>query len=139
MISTSSVDLAAASPEAERVLVKTDSRGRMRVSKEQRQAVLSQYEQSGMSAAKFARVAGLKYSTLAGWLQRYRRSRPKGRRRQVRMLEAVVEGAVSNQASPGKGVCLYLPCGLRLELSSMADVPLAAALVQALQSPGVRC
>jgi lambda repressor-like predicted transcriptional regulator len=65
MISTTSVELAVPSPVAESVLVKTDSKGRLRASKEQRRAVLSQYERSGMSAAKFSRVAGLKYSTLA--------------------------------------------------------------------------
>jgi hypothetical protein len=32
-------------------LVKTDSKGRLRVSKEQRKAVLARFEQSGMSAA----------------------------------------------------------------------------------------
>ncbi len=70
MISTTSAELAVASPVvAESVLVTTDSRGRVRVSKEQRRAVLAQFEQSGLSAAKCAKVSGLKYSTLAGWLQ----------------------------------------------------------------------
>ena len=57
-------------PPAEGVLVHADARGRLRVSKEQRKAVLAKFEQSGMSAAKFAAAAGIKYSTLAGWLQR---------------------------------------------------------------------
>ena len=140
MISTTSAERAVASPVvAESVLVTTDSRGRVRVSKEQRRAVLAQFEQSGLSAAKFAKVAGLKYSTLAGWLQRYRRSKPKGRRGRLRLLEAVIDPAGSAALTAAKGVVLHLPGQVRLELSSLADVPIAAALVQALQSAAPRC
>ena len=139
MISTTSAELAVASPVAESVLVTTDSRGRVRVSKEQRRAVLAQFEQSGLSAAKFAKVAGLKYSTLAGWLQRYHRSKPKGRPRRLRLLEAVIDPASSAALTAAKGVVLHLPGQVRLELSSLADVPVAAALVQALQSAAPRC
>jgi len=139
MISTTSAELAVASPVAESVLVTTDSRGRVRVSKEQRRAVLAQFEQSGLSAAKFAKVAGLKYSTLAGWLQRYRRSKPKGRPGRMRLLEAVIDPAGSAALTAAKGVVLYLPGQVRLELSSLGDVPIAAALVQALQPVAARC
>src|SRR5882762_3189485 len=139
MISTTSAELAVASPVAESVLVTTDSRGRVRVSKEQRRAVLAQFEQSGLSAAKFAKVAGLKYSTLAGWLQRYRRSKPKGRPGRLRLLEAVIDPSGSAALTAPKGVVLHLPGQVRLELSSLADVPIAAALVQALQSAAPRC
>ena len=139
MISTTSAELAVASPVAESVLVTTDSRGRVRVSKEQRRAVLAQFEQSGLSAAKFAKVAGLKYSTLAGWLQRYRRSKPKARPGRMRLLEAVIDPAGSAALTAPKGVVLHLPGQVRLELSSLADVPIAAALVQALQPAAARC
>jgi len=139
MISTTSAELAVVSPEAESVLVTTDTRGRVRVSKEQRRAILVQFEQSGLSAAKFAKVAGLKYSTLAGWLQRYRRSKPKGRLGRLRLLEAVMDPADSAAATGAKGVFLHLPGQVRLELSGLADVPIAAALIQALQSAAPRC
>lgn len=139
MISTTSAELAVASPVAESVLVTTDSRGRVRVSKEQRRAVLAQFEQSGLSAAKFAKVAGLKYSTLAGWLQRYRRRKPKSRPGRMRLLEAVIDPAGSAALTAPKGVVLHLPGQVRLELSSLADVPIAAALVQALQPAAARC
>ena len=57
MTSTISVEPASqTSCPAEGVLVKTDSKGRLRVSREQRKAVLAKFEQSGMSAAKFAAV-----------------------------------------------------------------------------------
>jgi transposase-like protein len=139
MISTTSAELAVASPVAESVLVTTDSQGRVRISKEQRRAVLAQFERSGLSAVKFAKVAGLKYSTLAGWLQRYRRSKPKGRPGRMRLLEAVIDPGGSAALTAPKGVVLHLPSQVRLELCSLADVPIAAALVQALQSAVPRC
>src|SRR5688572_21574047 len=89
MTSTPSVEsTSVACSLAEGFLVQTDSKGRLRVPKEQRKAVLAKFEQSGMSAAKFAVVAGIKYSTFAGWVQRYRRAKPKAALRRLRLLEA---------------------------------------------------
>jgi DNA-binding transcriptional regulator YiaG len=119
------------------VLVQTDSKGRLRISKEQRKAVLAKFEQSRMSAAKFAAVAGIKYSTLAGWLQRYRRAKPRAVSNQMRMVEAVIGSNPSTEGRPG--LVLHLPGSVRVELSSVAEVPLAAALIEALQNRAVGC
>ena len=54
-------------------LLKTDARGRVRATPERRAAILAEFEQSGVSAAQFARLAGLNYSTFAQWVQRHRR------------------------------------------------------------------
>jgi transposase-like protein len=56
--------------------VTMDEKGRVRTTREQRQLILAEFARSGVSAVQFAQRAGLKYSTLAGWLQRYRRSKP---------------------------------------------------------------
>ena len=61
-------------PIAPNVLVTLDARGRVRVSKEQRRAILAEFERSGVSAAQFAKVTGLKYSTLAGFRPTIRRN-----------------------------------------------------------------
>jgi lambda repressor-like predicted transcriptional regulator len=76
MTSTSSPDAtaAASSHQIQTVPVTVDTKGRVRASKEQRRVILAEFERSGVSAARFAKQTGLKYSTLAGWLQRYRRS-----------------------------------------------------------------
>src|SRR5215469_17567896 len=78
-------------PAIQTVPVTLDSKGRVRASKEQRRVLLAEFDRSGVSAAQFAKRTGLKYSTLAGWLQRCRRTKPLGRARAVRWLEAVVE------------------------------------------------
>lgn len=110
--------------------VTADTRGRVRTSKAQRRVILARFESSGMSAAQFARQTGLKYSTFALWVQRYRRTKRPERKSPLRLLEAVVT------ASPSKSALLVqLPYGARLEISEAGQVPLVAALLRALEQP----
>src|SRR5580658_124632 len=113
MTSTSSSDAPAASPSPpiQTVPVTLDTKGRVRASKEQRRLILAEFERSRVSAARFAKQTGLKYSTLAGWLQRYRRTKPQGRARQVRLLEAVVEQAQGPGGQNPAAMVLQLPGG----------------------------
>lgn len=109
-------------------LLRSDVRGRVRRSGAQRAEILAAYDQSGTSAAEFARLVGVKYPTLAGWL--HRRGRPRG---EVgpRNAPAVrfVEAAVTPTSVPLE---LELPGGVRLRLTEPAQVPLAAALLRGL-------
>jgi transposase-like protein len=130
MISTSgsecsSVTAAAVTPK---LPVTVDTKGRVRTSKEQRRVILSEFERSGISAAQFARRAGVKYSTFAAWVQRYRRTKRPGLKSPVRLLEAVVAPASLNSV-----LLLELPGGARLEIREASQVPLVAALVRALE------
>lgn len=124
---------------AEGELAKTDSRGRLRVSREQRKAVLAKFEQSGMSAPKFAAVAGIKYSTFAGWVQRCRRAKPKAALRRLRLLEAVVDPRHPQERTSNCVLSVQLPGQVRIEVSSLAQVPVAVELIRALQSGPTRC
>ena len=134
MIPTDSVEATAvASCAAEGVLVATDAKGRLRVSKEQRKAVLASFEQSGMSAPKFAAVAGIKYSTFVGWVQRYRRAKPKAAPRRLRLLEAVVDPSQLPEGASEHVLRVHLPGQVRTEVSSLAQVPLVTALIRGLQ------
>jgi len=134
MASTSSSTEASApipSPAIQNVLVTLDTKGRVRVSKEQRRLILAEFDRSGVSAARFAKLTGLKYSTFAGWVQRYRRAKPKRQAKPLRLLEAVIDtGEV-----PGPAVVVQGPGQVRVELSTLAQVPLVAALVRALEKP----
>ena len=110
--------------------VTLDTKGRVRTSKEQRRLILVEFERSGVSAAQFAQRTGLKYSTFAAWVQRYRRTKRLGRRSPLRLLEAVV--------GPGRlvpALQVQLPGGARLEIREVGQIPLAAALVRALEQP----
>jgi len=62
--------------EPEQILSQ-DTRGRVLVTPERRELLLAEYDRSGMSGMKFAQYVGIKYSTLAYWLQRRREQRRK--------------------------------------------------------------
>jgi len=130
---------AVASPIAQNVLVTMDSRGRVRASKEQRRAILAEFERSGISAAQFAKVTGLKYSTLAGWLQRYRRAKPKAASRRLRLLEAVLDPSHPKERTSEHVLIVHLPGQVRIELSALAQVPLVSELIKALQTGQAGC
>ena len=56
-------------------ILKQDSRGRVRVPRERREALLAEFERSGLSGVKFAALAGIKYATFAAWVQQRRQQR----------------------------------------------------------------
>jgi transposase-like protein len=122
-------------PPIQNVPVTVDSRGRVRASKEQRRLILAEFERSGVSGAQFAKRTGLKYSTLAGWLQRYRRTKPQGRAQPMRLLEAVVEPAQPGAAPSAALLVLCLPGGSQVEIADAKQIPLVAALVRELAKP----
>ena len=132
MITTSRSDVSpAVTPAAiPKLPVTLDTKGRVRVTKEQRRAILAEFARSGLSAAQFARQTGLKYSTFAVWVQRYRRPKRSARKAPLRLLEAVVAPAPAMAA-----LLVQLPGGARVELRAASQVPLVAALVRALEKP----
>lgn len=72
-----------ASSSATKLPVTLDTQGRVRTSREQRRVILAEFERGGLSAAEFARRTGLKYSTFALWVQRYRRTKRPARKAPV--------------------------------------------------------
>jgi hypothetical protein len=54
-------------------ILNRDAQGRVLITRERRELLLEQYDRSGMSGVKFAEYIGIKYSTLAYWLQSRRR------------------------------------------------------------------
>ena len=54
-------------------VLKQDRRGRVRVPRERREALLAEFARSGLSAAAFAQMTGIKYPTFANWLQERRK------------------------------------------------------------------
>jgi transposase len=128
----------------EQVILKQDVLGRVRRSATQREQLLDEFERSGLSGRKFAALAGVNYQTFATWAQRRRQQRgaypiPKAPTRTtapVRWLEAVVTSAHDAEVKTNPaGLVLQLPGGARLELREVRQIPLAAALVRALEKP----
>ena len=117
-------------------VLKRDVVGRVHVSAEQRQAVLTEFERSGLSGPQFARVAGIAYQTFATWRRRQAKGEGASLRQLVRpgatrLIEAVVQPprAATAQDAP---LVVRLAGGASLEIAGAHQVPLAAQLIQAL-------
>jgi hypothetical protein len=121
-------------------ILKTDRKGRVRVSKQRREDLLDEFERSGLSGAKFAELAGMKYATFANWAARRRQQRTqsvgsgelvRNNGGAVRLVEACV-GEVPGR-SPG-GLQIDLPGGARLQVGSPLQLQMAAELLRMLSS-----
>lgn len=121
-------------------VLKQDTRGRGRTPVERREALLDEFEQSGASAAKFARLAGIKYATFAYWVQKRRQARTASRATAndatsqiaggpVRFFEAVVESGGSRSSSSAHGLRVELPGGSRMSIESPLQLQMAAELL----------
>ena len=132
--------------------------GRVRVPAARREALLDEFERGGASGQAFAAMVGVRYSTFATWMQDRRRAvrargghaggttlatRSSSTKLAARPAEAVrwLEAVVGDPpAAPGpqpqavaKSLPVSLPGGARLEISDTGQVPLAAALLRALE------
>jgi len=105
--------------------LKSDKLGRVRRPRGKREEILDAFERSGVSGVEFARMVGIKYPTLASWIQRRGRTKTTP---QIRFLEAEMPQALP--AIPP--LDLELPGGVRLRLMSPAQIPLVAQLLRSL-------
>jgi len=119
-------------------VLKQDRRGRVRVSRERRESLLDEFSRSGLSAAEFARMTGIKYPTFANWVQERRKAQPPEAEASrevlvggggIRLLEAVVENRASGTAASSVGLFIELPGGGRLTVHSPAQLAMAAELL----------
>jgi transposase-like protein len=92
----------------------------------QRAQVLAAFERSGLSASAFARQQGLHYTTFCGWRQRQAEAGPSPAGFvQVQLVEPEAVGEL----------VIELGAAARLRLTRLAQLPLAARLLQALNAP----
>jgi hypothetical protein len=139
-------------------VLKQEARGRVWVAAPRREALLDEFERSGVSGAKFARLVGIKYPTFAGWVHRRRCARgenagvagePEALGSEalasggpVRLFEAMVEAGpdAGRAARDGGGLQIELPGGCRARIDSPAHLELVAELVTLLaQRACARC
>lgn len=129
--------------QTDRVL-KVDAAGRVWTPREQREAVLDEFERSGLPATKFAAHVGVKYPTFASWVQARRRRRGDADMATARepaalkWVEASVAGA-DTEAKATRALVVHLPGGGRIEVNDLAQAALAAQLLRVLCSGGATC
>ena len=51
-------------------IMKTDKRGRLRYTQEQKKTMVEAYQASGLSAPRFATLHGVNYQTLVSWIKK---------------------------------------------------------------------
>ena len=124
--------------------IRRDKMGRVQTSRERREALLDEFEKSGMTRSTFASHVGVKERTLGEWLYQRRRTtsgkkkavetdkpaKPLPVTQSVRWVEAVVQGG-----SVGTALSMLLPSGVRMEVSDSHGVALAVEVLKQLQSP----
>ena len=132
-------------------IVKRDALGRVSTSRERREALLDEFERSGLKGAQFARAAGLSYPTFASWVQRRRHERGDySKRRGVRALpagptggspvnwiEAVAAAPIRPtpvSATATDALQVSLPGGAHLTICTPPQAILAAQLLKALHA-----
>lgn len=128
-------------------VLKQDARGRVRVSRQRREALVDEFEKSGTSAAGFAKLTGIKYPTFANWVQQRRKARkalgeagngPSGNQGgTIRLFEAVMDGR-QTKPSGMAALVIELPGGSRIAVESPVQLAMAAELM-ALIAQRTRC
>jgi hypothetical protein len=130
-----------ASEEQAGQILSQDARGRVLATQERRDLLLEEYDRSGMSGVRFAQYVGIKYTTLAHWLRRRRRQRQREKLltngvgetepggSNGTWIEAVVDKNASAARAPAGGLRIYFAAGAYCQVSSAAEVALAAELL----------
>jgi len=136
MTTTTTMTVPAGGGSETGTVIKTDRMGRMRFSRAQRERLLCAFEASEMSAVGFAEHHGMKYQTLATWIQRQRRERgtcPESKAESSTLAEFVeVEMTQEPPVADASPLVLKFPGGAQLVLTDADQVPVAAALLKAL-------
>ena len=125
-------------------ILKRDALGRVRTPRVRREALLVEFEKSGVSARKFAALAGVNYQTFASWVQARRKARgtEPSAAGPVRLWEAVVEGGgyADREPAGAPGLWIELPGGSRMSVASPVQLQMAAELVKLIaQRTCARC
>jgi hypothetical protein len=104
--------------------------------------LLAQFDQSGISGIQFAKLAGVKYSTLAYWLQQRRKKQngaaqvtsPRGEPGpEVRWLEAVVAGEQKSspvEATATTALVMHGPGGVWWKVEQEGQARLTAEVLR---------
>ena len=111
----------------------------MRMPPERREALLAEFDRSGLTLTRFAELAGVRYSTFATWLQQRRNKRAASQEKEkvtpkpVQFAEALVDGTLQPAPSVGCALKVALPGGAHLVLTDAVQITLAVQLLNALQ------
>lgn len=114
------------------LIIRTDRRGRLRYTAEQKQTLIEAYESSGLSGPKFAELHGVCYQTLVYWLKK-RQSSATGHPALLSLVPAELDHG-QGLATGVKPMEILLADGTRLAVHGPGQVDLAVRFIRELQS-----
>ena len=119
-------------------IMKTDRRGRLRYTPEQKMTMIEAYLASGLSAPRFATLHGVKYQTLVSWIKKGKNEGPATPPRSLQSaLLSLVPAEIDHFKPTGAAISMevLLPGGARLLISSSGQIDLAVSLIRELHNP----
>ena len=135
--------------------LRMDALGRVRTPREEREAILDEFEKSAASAAGFARLHGIKYQTFVCWVKRRRRKQGQQQSNggggelekadatasaqpRLELAEVVLEKASAeyekDQTRVSQPLRVKAAGGVVIEIATRAQLELAVELLRALKS-----
>lgn len=111
-------------------ILKVDTPKHVRLPKAQREAILDEFERSGLSGTAFAKAHGIKYTTFAGWARK-RRKNPQ----RPQLAEIIVDGQPDSSWSSSSEFRLHLPGEAWITLNDQPEqIQCIAQLLKALKA-----
>jgi hypothetical protein len=116
------------------VVLKSDVLGRVKTPLERREALVDEFEKSGMSGQAFAKWAGLNYQTFATWVQKRRKKTNYYEKKRVKRSKGVnwFEAVIPGNTVGNRPTVIHLSGGVRVE------APDAKSAIEILKELGVR-
>jgi hypothetical protein len=120
-------------------ILKQDSLGRVRTPLAKRQEILAAFDVSGMSAARFAAMVGINYSTFCSWVQERNQKQEKdsvlrgaAAKPNVQWIEAEIACGAEQRCAGNWMEIEFLGGGARLRVRDGRDAELAAVVLRAM-------
>ena len=115
------------------LILKQDAGGRLFVPTGRQIELVQEFERSGLSAPKFAAMAGVKYQTFVTWRRKHGTAAPVRRRSASEMPEdaAWMEAMVATPTGASR-LTLRLPGGATAEITHRDQLPLAVLLLKSI-------
>jgi len=122
-----------ASMNESELILKQDAGGRIFVPAGRQIELVQEFERSGLSAPKFAAMAGVKYQTFVTWRRKHGTAAPVRRRSASGMPEdaAWMEALMATPTGASR-LTLRLPGGATAEIAHQDQLPLAVLLLKSI-------
>lgn len=117
-------------------MMKTDLRGRLRYTPEQKKTMVDAYLVSGLSAPRFATLHGVKYQTLVSWIKNGKittsaKPSPSPNPALLSLVPAEIEGSSATGVS--RSIEVLLSGGTKIIISTPGQLDLAVRLIRQLE------